>query len=202
MHRAPAWPRRPDRRLRAARAPAPTCPWHWRPIAGEAADRRRIAALLPQPRLCAPAQQRRARPFRVGGDERRIAAEIRRRLGWRRMNHSTSFCAAGSAILFRCRSPPRSLPCARDRWLPSPARDRRSAERWPPWEQAKPSTASPCVVRKRAWRADFFRARRCDGGEPPSPRATSWSLRAPSGRVAYGWPARSHPSRRERAQLA
>ena len=47
------------------------------PIANEAANRRRIAALLPQPRLRAPAQQRGARPFRFSGDERRVAAESR-----------------------------------------------------------------------------------------------------------------------------
>ena len=50
------------------------------PIANEAANRRRIAALLPQPRLCAPAQHRRARPLRISGDERRVAAESRGRL--------------------------------------------------------------------------------------------------------------------------
>ena len=50
-------------------------------VAGEATHGGCIAALLPQPRLGAPAQQRRTRPFRVGGDERGIAAEIRGRLG-------------------------------------------------------------------------------------------------------------------------
>ena len=87
------------------------------------------------------------------------------------MYHSTSFCAAGSAILFlmsvaswvfalRARSMA-SFTSAR-----SPVS---GAKRWPPWEQAKPSTASACVVRKRVWRADFFRTQRCDEGEPPSP---------------------------------
>ena len=50
------------------------------PIANEAANRRRIAALLPQPRFRAPAQQCGARPFRISGDERRVAAESRCRL--------------------------------------------------------------------------------------------------------------------------
>ena len=51
------------------------------PIANETANRRRSATLLPQPRLRAPAQQRRARPLRISGDERRVAAESRCRLG-------------------------------------------------------------------------------------------------------------------------
>ena len=118
----------------------------------------------------------RARPFRIGGDERRVAAERRDRL---RMAQDVPL---DELLRRRIRdlvpdvaSLPGSWPCARDRWLPSPAQDRPSAAGWPPWEQARPSTASPCVVRKRVWRADFFRAWRCDGGEPLSPRATSWS---------------------------
>ncbi len=49
------------------------------PLAGEAANRRRIAALLPQPCFGAPAQQCRTRPFRIGRKERRVAAERRDR---------------------------------------------------------------------------------------------------------------------------
>ena len=52
-----------------------------RRIAREAANRGRIAALLPQPRLGAPSQLHNARPFRVGGEEGGIAGKIRRRLG-------------------------------------------------------------------------------------------------------------------------
>src|SRR5260370_11911752 len=40
-----------------------------------------VVALLRERRLRPPAQQRRARPVRVGGDERGIAAEIRRCFG-------------------------------------------------------------------------------------------------------------------------
>jgi hypothetical protein len=43
--------------------------------ADEAAHHRRIATLLPQPRLGAPAQQRNARPLRVVDHERDVAAE-------------------------------------------------------------------------------------------------------------------------------
>ena len=41
----------------------------------------RVALLLPQPRLCAPAQLRGARPIRIGGEEGGVTLEIRRALG-------------------------------------------------------------------------------------------------------------------------
>jgi hypothetical protein len=48
-----------------------------RPVAGEAVNRRGIAALLPQASLGAPAQLAHARPSRIIGDETRVAGEIR-----------------------------------------------------------------------------------------------------------------------------
>ena len=175
------------------------------PIAGEAANRRRIAALLPQPRLCAPAQQRRARPLRISGDERRVAAESRGRL------RVAQDVPLDELLRRRIRDPVpdvrRLLGLCLAREIDGFLHQRKIARQRSDSDGLLGSRASLRRLRLALCgsvfgRAGFFRTQRCDGGEPPSPRATSWSLRAPSGRVAYGWPARSHPSRRGRARLA
>ena len=142
-------------------------------VASEAADRRRIDALLPQPRLCAPAQQRRARPFRIGGDERRVAAERRDRF---RMAQDVPL---DELLRRRIRDPVpdvrRLLGLCLAREIDGFLHQRKIARQRSDSDgllgsRLRPSTASPCVVRKRVWRADFFRTQRCDGSEPPSLR--------------------------------
>ena len=117
------------------------------------------------------------------------------------MYHSTSFCAAGSAILFlmsvaswvfalRARSMA-SFTSARSPVSGATALDgllgsRRSLRRLRLALCGSVLGVPIFSGRSAAMGASLLRH-----------AATSWSLRAPSGRVAYGWPARSHPSRRE-----
>ena len=130
------------------------------PIAGEAANRRRIAALLPQPRLGAPAQQRRTRPFRISGDERRVAAESRCRL------RVAQDVPLDELLRRRIRDPVpdvrRLLGLCLAREIDGFLHQRKIARQRSDGllgSRRSLRTASPCVVRKRAWRGDFFRKR-------------------------------------------
>ena len=153
----------------------------------KAVHRGRIAVLLPQPRLGAPAQQRRARPVRIGGDERRVAAEIRCRLRMAQDEPVDELLAGRVGNLVPGGGRVIGLGLAREiDGILDQRQIAASAGLWPP-SPAHPSSVLTC---RHAVRAGAVQALRCDGGEPPALRAVFWR----------GDPARPRPSRTRRAR--